>query len=350
MDKFKKKLNLMLVVGLCLFASAFGIGVNVLTIQPTTSVSTATVSDDDEVSMSSVTDNGNTIYITNEYYKDGASQLGSTSLDTLNIASGDEVHITNSLIEFSSTTGFDNLAGVSLYIDHSIFVYTGSSTSGINMYSGTPTSLIANNAIFFASNGATVTLPSATSASYTSFYYDTTSGIRGYGPNSTSVSGNIQLGAPTTGPDVGLAYRVGFFAQSAYPINLNSTTETTLWNGDWDFSSESGWMFSAVEVGASSDTLQGTALYPYPREYVLANANGNIVTLYADHEQAEAQTGKVVIGLTGTNTITLTEDYALTRPGYNHTGWKLYPDATSTVTQIQVTGPMSLYASWTGVN
>ena len=150
MDKFKKKLNLMLVAGLCVFASMFGIGANVLVAQPATI--TATVSDEDEVSMSAVTDDGNVIYITNDYYKDGTSQMGSTSLSALGITNGDELHITNTLIEFSDASGFDNLAGVSLFLDHSIFVYTGSSTSGINMYAGTPTSLIANNSIFFANS------------------------------------------------------------------------------------------------------------------------------------------------------------------------------------------------------
>ena len=358
MSSFRKKINFLLVIGMCLFASAFGIGMNILISQPTSANISVTEEHDEEVSSTSVTTSGTRISVYNDYYINtavdtGYSQLTDASWEDLGIASGDTLRLTNVLIEFSDASGFANLSGVNLYTEHSIFIYTGSATSNIALFSGIAASVSFSNSIFFATNGSAVNEPSGTTSSYSSFYYDSSEGITGYDPNGDEISGNIKLGSPTSGTDVGLAYRVGFYAQNTYAINSNSTTETELWNGTWNFSgsiigeNDDGWMFAVESVG--SGTVQGSALYPYPRQYVLENvidAGGYTVTLYAGYEQAEADTGKVVLGLSGANTITLSSNYALTRPGYSHSGWFVRPDNSTSSTSVQITEDTTLYADW----
>ena len=135
MEKLKRKLNLIIVAGVCIFASMFGIGVNALAVQ-NASYSTVVMSDEEEASSSSVNTTedvtGNVkISIANEYFVDGVSQIGNTDLSDLTFNSSTTVTFTNTLVEFSDATGFANFNGATVSISNSIFVYTGSATSGI---------------------------------------------------------------------------------------------------------------------------------------------------------------------------------------------------------------------------
>ena len=310
MDKLKRKMNVMLMTGLVMFASIFGVGLNSVLSQSWSSIGSTTVVVDDEVSATSVTSESDAVYINDEYFLNGVSQIdGSNTLDAAisSVGAASSIHISNTLIEFNSGTALGgNIAGKMVTLSNVILVYTGDATSGINMFTGgDPMNLNIIDSIFFAKNGASVEIPTdLVSFSYKGFYYDTADGLRGFSPSTAegtatpNVESANKLGAPTSGVEVGLAYRVGFYTAEKYAIGITDAT-TELWgNGAWSFgllgddveAGESGWVFAFDKVIGSSGDVFGNNLYPYPKAYSLKDRTENdyFVLLYSDAKQAEA--------------------------------------------------------------
>ena len=162
MDKLKRKMNVMLMTGLVVFASIFGVGLNSVLSQPWSSIgSTATVVDD-EVSATSISEDVDTVFISDEYFLNGASQVTSGQTLTSAIANHSRAQISNTLIEFNTTSAFDSSwNGKNVLLNNVILVYTGDATSGISMFADgvAPSSLMITDSIFFAKNGAGVEIP-----------------------------------------------------------------------------------------------------------------------------------------------------------------------------------------------
>ncbi len=364
MDKLKRKMNVMLMTGLVVFASIFGVGLNSVLSQPWSSIgSTATVVDD-EVSATSISEDVDTVFISDEYFLNGASQVTSGQTLTSAIANHSRAQISNTLIEFNTTSAFDSSWNAkNVLLNNVILVYTGDATSGISMFADgvTPSSLMITDSIFFAKNGAGVEIPTElNNFSYKGFYYDTAEGLRGFSPSTSTleatpnVSSTNKLGSPTGEVNVGLAYRVGFYTAEEYAIGATDAT-TKLWQSAWSFgllgddeeAGETGWIFAFDKVIGSNGDVLGSNLYPYPKAYSLKNTSNYFVTLYANSPQEEAKSGAIVLELTGSQTINLSETYRLSNLGYTQTGWKYYIDSEEKVGEsVTVNGSTTLYATW----
>ena len=334
MDRLKRKINLIMMVGLCLFATTFGVGASTLINSIATYAETQVV--DENTSVDSLAENSDldagasanaTVIIDGAYYKNKTAESGVGTTATIggtNLQS-DTVHITNSLFEFSSSNPLGSLASSTVEISNSIFVYTGTGTGTV--FSGTPTSLRLENVVVFATKGSVnVSNMTATTVTKRGFYYSNKTGnTKGY--LSTGGSGTSSINLNT------LVKRLPFFAGNAYDVNGDGSDDS-LWTGAWNFNDD--WAYaSRTEVnGSTVSTNQntGSALYPYPRQYIAKlvtnSATSRIVTLYANRDVDEATYSKIVIGLSGSaNNLNMDAKYILSVPGYQQTKWAALPDS-----------------------
>ena len=164
MDRFKRKINLIMMVGLCLFATTFGIGASTLINSVATYANAQTIEEESDVSASDVNSDldagvsaNATVIIDGAYYMNTTSQAGSESAPAIggtNLQNA-TVHITNSLFEFSTSGFLGNLSGANVEISNSIFVYTGTA-SNATLFSNAPTSITLENVALFATNSGTI--------------------------------------------------------------------------------------------------------------------------------------------------------------------------------------------------
>ena len=333
MDRLKRKINLIMMVGLCLFATTFGIGASTLINSVATYANTQTIEEESDVSASDVNSDLSAgvsanapVTIDGAYYKNTTSQgVGSAATIGSSTLQSGTVHITNSLFEFSSSNPLGSLASSTVEISNSIFVYTGRGTGTV--FSGTPTSLRLENVVVFATQGS-VKVSNMTGSNVTKrgFYYSNATGnTTGY--LSTGGQGTSTINLNT------LVKRLPFFAGNAYDVNGDGSDDS-LWTGAWNFNDD--WAYaSRTEVNGntvSTNQNTGSALYPYPRQYIAKlvtnSATSRIVTLYANRDVDEATYSKIVIGLSGSaNNINMDAKYVLSVPGYQQTDWAALPDS-----------------------
>ena len=165
MDRFKRKFGLILFVGICMFATTFGMGmnslVNALSVVNTASASTSVEDEsmDDETSG----------FVADQVY-DNQYLTGVSSL-TL----GTTTSINNSLIEFSGTNLFgDTVSGKTIQVTNSIFVYTGTGTA--KLYNTiTNSNIHLENVVFFSTKG-NVSFTANSAVTTKGFYYSSKNG------------------------------------------------------------------------------------------------------------------------------------------------------------------------------
>ena len=334
MDRLKRKINLIMMVGLCLFATMFGVGASTLINSVATYANAQTIEEESDVSASDVNSDLDAgvsanapVTIDGAYYRNTTAESGVGTTATIGGTNlqNDTVRITNSLFEFSSSNPLGSLSGANVEISNSIFVYTGTGTGTV--FSSTPTSLVLENVVVFATRGSVnVSNMTASNVTKRGFYYSNKTGnTTGY--LSTGGSGTSSINLNT------LVKRLQFFAGNAFDVN-GDNSDDSLWTGAWNFNED--WAYaSRTEVnGSTVSTNQNTgqALYPYPRQYiaklVTGSASTRIITLYANTDVDEATYSKIVLGMSGSaSAINTDARYILTIPGYQQTAWAALPDS-----------------------
>ena len=90
MDRFKRKINLIMMVGLCLFATTFGIGASTLINSVATYANAQTIEEESDVSASDVNSDldagvsaNATVIIDGAYYMNTTSQAGSELVEQI---------------------------------------------------------------------------------------------------------------------------------------------------------------------------------------------------------------------------------------------------------------------------
>ena len=312
MDRLKRKFGFVILAGILMFATTFGLGVSSLANFFASENYIAAETENENVSDNSLEDEIGTMAVADVTYNQQYVTTAPTNL------AGQTVSIANSLFVYNNTTMLGSLANSDVEITNSIFVYTG--TGSASLFSGTPTDLYLNNVIFYASSDGSLNVSNITT--------DMKSGGFVYGSSSESVTHVWEDDANDwTEIDASLTTLLGevrFLAQNDFTYDGETYT---IWSGSWNFSNE-GWAYAASELVGGSWTSRPTGVYPYPASYINEKISGTEavkVYLYSG-EPDEANNSKIVMTLPGSRTIGLDSQYTLTRPGYEQIGWYVYPE------------------------
>ena len=233
MDRLKRKFGFVILAGILMFATTFGLGVSSLANFFASENYIAAETENENVSDNSLEDEIGTMAVADVTYNQRYEESAPTGL------AGKTVSIANSLFVYNNATMLGSLANSDVEITNSIFVYTGSGSA--SLFSETPTDLYLNNVIFYASSNGSLNVSNITT--------DMKSGGFVYGRNSESVTHVWEDDANDwTKIDVSLTTLLGevrFLAQNTYTYKeADKETDYNIWSGSWNFSNE-GWAYAA---------------------------------------------------------------------------------------------------------
>ena len=315
MDRLKRKFGFVILAGILMFATTFGLGVSSLANFFASENYIVAETENENVSDNSLEDEIGAMAVADVTYNQQYVTTAPTNL------AGQTVSIANSLFVYNNTTMLGSLANSDVEITNSIFVYTGSGSA--SLFSGTPTDLYLNNVIFYASSSGSLNVSNITT--------DMKSGGFVYGSSEPVTHVWEDDANDWTKIDVSLTTLLGevrFLAQNTYTHKeADKETDYNIWSGSWNFSNE-GWAYAASELVGGSWTSRPTGVYPYPASYINEKISGTEavkVYLYSGISD-EADNSKIVMTLPGSRTIGLESQYILARPGYEQIGWYVYPE------------------------
>ena len=350
MNTFRKKIGFVLFASIMMFATTFGVGANMLasTFAPTTFTQEAE-SENSVEDVSAFADESSGVF--NGYY---------TSQPTFSTPT---VEITNSLFVYNSTNMLgDSIDGKTVQITNSIFVYTGTGSATLFDTAYAPASLTLNNVIFYASGSGSV---SDSGIDYDmrkngGFVYGNKTGNANVYCHGAADTDPVPLGKSLTN----LLGEIGFLARNEYAGIKSDGEPVTLdiWSGAWSFTSE-GWGYASgkVIINGENNSYNGApdGVYPYPAKYLEENVINSAVRVWLYTNVEGEESSKVVVSLGLSDTINTGSPFTLTRNGYRHVGWYVYPDLIEEPTSDGAGGEfteeviidskdegISLYAAW----
>ena len=154
MDRLKRKFGFVILAGILMFATTFGLGVSSLANFFASENYIAAETENENVSDNSLEDEIGAMAVADVTYNQQYVTTAPTNL------AGKTVSIANSLFVYNNATMLGSLANSDVEITNSIFVYTGSGSA--SLFSGTPTDLYLNNVIFYASSSGSLNVSNIT--------------------------------------------------------------------------------------------------------------------------------------------------------------------------------------------